>query len=172
MRAIPAWDGACRIQSVRDGPHDRSRRDRLCGLTFGLMRFDTKIAIAVRDDLASWQKLNVACFLSGGLVGSYPHLAGEPYVDASGQVYGRLIRQPVLVFSASAEELQRTLRRALERGLTPSLYTKELFATGHDGANRAAVASLSTQALDLVGLGLHGERKDVDKVTKGLALHS
>jgi hypothetical protein len=66
------------------------------------MRFDTKIAIAVRDDLASWQKLNVACFLSGGLVGSYPQLAGEPYVDASGQVYGRLIRQPVLVFSARA----------------------------------------------------------------------
>ncbi len=135
------------------------------------MRFDTKIAIVVRDDLASWQKLNVACFLSGGLVGSHPQLAGEPYVDASGQVYGRLIRQPVLVFSASAEELQKTLRRALERGLTPSLYTKELFATGHDAANRAAVASVSTEALDVVGLGLHGDRKEVDKATKGLPLH-
>ena len=45
------------------------------------------------------------------------------------------------------------LRRALERGLTPSLYTKELFATGHDAANRAAVARVATQALDLVGLG-------------------
>ena len=172
MRARPAWDGACRIQSVRHAPHDRSRRDLPRGFTFVLMRFDTKIAIVVRDDLASWQKLNVACFLSGGLVGSYPELAGECYVDASGQVYGRLVRQPVLVFSASAEELRRVLRRALERGLTPSIYTKELFATGHDAANRAAVASVSTEALDLVGLGLHADRKEVDKVTKGLALHS
>ena len=43
------------------------------------MNFSTKIAIVVRDDLAPWQKLNVACFLSGGLVGSYPELAGERY---------------------------------------------------------------------------------------------
>lgn len=172
MRAIPACDGACRIQSVREAPHDRSRRDLACGLTTVFMRFDTKIAIAVRDDLASWQKLNVACFLSGGLVGSHPELAGERYLDGSGQVYGRLIRQPILVFSASAEELHRTLRRARERGLTPSLYTKELFATGNDTDNRAAVARVATSALDLVGLGLHGDRKDVDKVIKGLTLHS
>ncbi|MBV9433320.1 MAG: DUF2000 family protein [Hyphomicrobiales bacterium] len=136
------------------------------------MRFDTKIAIVVRDDLATWQKLNVACFLSGGLVGSNPGLAGQPYVDASGQVYGRLIKQPVLVFSASAEALQGVLRRALERGLTPSLYTKELFVTGNDADNRAAVARVETPALDLVGLGLHGDRKLIDKVTKGLSLHS
>jgi hypothetical protein len=135
------------------------------------MRFDTKIAIVVRDDLATWQKLNTACFLSGGLVGDYPELAGERYADASGQAYGRLVRQPVLVFSASAEELQRMLRRALERGLAPSLYTSELFVTGNDADNRAAVASVSTEALDLVGLGLHGDRKEVDKVTKDLALH-
>lgn len=135
------------------------------------MRFETKIAIAVREDLATWQKLNVACFLSGGLVGAYPELAGERYADASGQRYGPLIRQPVLVFAASADELTRTLRRALERGLSPSLYTSELFATGHDEANRAAVAGVATEALDLVGVGLHADRKAVDKVMKGLALH-
>src|SRR5215831_6725871 len=31
----------------------------------GAMRFDTKIAIAVREDLAVWQKLNVTAFLAG-----------------------------------------------------------------------------------------------------------
>ncbi|MEO3434926.1 DUF2000 family protein [Inquilinus sp. CAU 1745] len=135
------------------------------------MRFETKIAVAVREDLATWQKLNVACFLSGGLVGAYPELAGERYADASGREYGPLIRQPVLVFAASADELTRTLRRALDRGLSPSLYTSELFATGHDEANRAAVAGIATEALDLVGIGLHSDRKAVDKVMKGLVLH-
>ena len=37
-------------------------RWRLSGQT-GAMRFETKIAIAVREDLAVWQKLNVTAFL-------------------------------------------------------------------------------------------------------------
>jgi hypothetical protein len=136
------------------------------------MIFTTKIAIVVRDDLAVWQKLNVACFLSGGLVGSYPELAGERYQDASGRTYGPLVRQPILVFAATGEDLTRTLRRCSERGLPASIYTRELFATGNDVANRAAVAAVATDGLDLVGLAIHAERKDVDKVTKGLRLHA
>jgi hypothetical protein len=135
------------------------------------MRFDTKIAIVVRDDLATWQKLNVACFLTGGLVGSYPQLAGERYRDASGRLYGPLIRQPILVFTASADAFKRTLQRASERALPVSIYTYELFATGNDDDNRAAVARVPTEALDLVGLAIHADRKAVDKVTKGLTLH-
>lgn len=135
------------------------------------MRFDTKIAIVVRDDLAAWQKLNVACFLSGGLVGSYPELPGERYVDASGRPYGPLIRQPILVFTADGEAMRRTFERATSRGLVLSIYTRELFETGNDTDNRAAVARVPTDALDLVGLALHADRKDVDKVTKGLPLH-
>jgi hypothetical protein len=135
------------------------------------MRFDTKIAVVIREDLAAWQKLNVACFLAGGLVGSYPELAGQRYRDASGRLYGPLIRQPILIFAASGEELTRTLQRAAERDIPVSLYTRELFATGNDDDNRAAVAAVPTDALDLVGLAFHADRKSVDKVTKGLQLH-
>jgi hypothetical protein len=135
------------------------------------MRFDTKIAIVVREDLATWQKLNVACFLAGGLVGSYPELAGERYADASGRGYGPLVRQPMLIFAASRQQLLDAFERAMARGLDPSIYTTELFATGNDADNRAAVADVVTDALDLVGIALHANRKDVDKVTKGLALH-
>ncbi len=135
------------------------------------MRFDSKISIVVHADLAVWQKLNVAAFLAGGLVGVHPELAGEPYRDGSGKFYGPLVRQPILVFSASGGELTRTLERARTRGLRPSIYTRELFATGNDVDNRRAVEAVATEALDLVGLALHGERKEVDKVTKGLTLH-
>lgn len=135
------------------------------------MRYDTKIAIVVRDDLATWQKLNVASFLAGGLVGASPELAGEPYQDASARFYGPLIRQPVLIFAAGAAELTNVLQRAQQRGVRPHLYTKELFVTGNDVDNRAAVAAVTTDALDLVGLGLHAERKEIDKIIKGLKLH-
>ena len=135
------------------------------------MRFETKIAIVVRDDLAIWQRLNVACFLAGGLVGDCPELAGEPYVDASDRCYGPLVRQPILIYAASRHELARTLRRASERGLKPSIYTSDLFATNNDIDNRAAVKAVPTDALDLVGIGLHADRKQIDKVTDGLVLH-
>src|SRR5882724_9580207 len=127
--------------------HDRSRPGLPYRFMLWAMNFSTKIAVVVRDDLAPWQKLNVACFLSGGLVGSYPELAGERYHDASGKLYGPLIRQPILVFAATGDELTRTLRRAGDRGLAVALYTSELFATGNDDDNRAAVASVATEAL-------------------------
>ncbi len=34
------------------------------------VRFDTKIAIAVRADLQQWQKLNVTAFLASGIAAS------------------------------------------------------------------------------------------------------
>lgn len=135
------------------------------------MRFDTKIAVVVREDLAVWQKLNVACFLAGGLVGAYPQLTGERYVDASGQGYGPLVRQPVLVFAGSRAELEQARQRALARGVTPSIFTAGLFATNNDVDNRAAVAAVSGDALDVVGIAVHADRKDVDKIVKDLRLH-
>ena len=135
------------------------------------MTFDTKIAVIVRQDLAVWQKLNVAAFLAGGLVGSWPELPGERYRDASGQAYGPLIRQPILIYGASGELLAAALRRARDRNLLVSLYTEELFRTGNDTENRAAVAAVSTDDLNLVGVALHAGKKDVDKVTKGLKFH-
>ncbi|MGE0240280.1 MAG: DUF2000 family protein [Parvibaculaceae bacterium] len=135
------------------------------------MTFDTKIAIVVREDLAPWQKLNVAAFLSGGLAGCYPEIVGARYGDASGRLYGPLVRQPILIFVAAKTELARTSSRARERGIMPSIYTMDLFTTYNDDDNRAAVAGVATESLDLAGLALHAERKLIDKVVKGLKLH-
>ncbi|KUG53283.1 hypothetical protein AVL62_00240 [Serinicoccus chungangensis] len=44
--------------------------------------FDTKIAVAVRDDLATWQRLNVTAFLTSGIAAALPELVGAPYADA------------------------------------------------------------------------------------------
>jgi len=135
------------------------------------MQYDTKIALIIRDDLLAWQKLNATAFLAGGLVGAVPEIAGAPYRDASGVGYGPLIRQPVMVFAGSGDDLKKVLNRALSRGLIPALYTLDLFSTMSDADNRAAVEAFATEDLDLAGLALHAERKMVDKVIKGLKLH-
>jgi hypothetical protein len=85
--------------------------------------------------------------------------------------YAPLIRAPVLVFAADRDELAGARRRALERGVAPAIYTRALFGTFNDADNRAAIADVAGDALDLVGLALAAERKLVDKIVKGLSLH-
>lgn len=135
------------------------------------MRFDTKIAVALRADLPVWQKLNVTAFTVSGLAATDPTTVGEPYEDASGRTYLPMFRQPVLVFAGAAADLRRAYERATERGIRMAIFTEDLFATGHDEANREAVKAVASAELNLVGLALRGDRKDVDKILKGLALH-
>ena len=135
------------------------------------MRFDTKIAVLLRDDLLSWQRLNVTAFLVSGLAATRPEIIGEPYEDADGTPYLPMFRQPVLVLEGSKEVLTAAHQRAVARELPLSVFTADLFETGFDAANRAAVKAVPRDALDLVGLALHGPKNAVDKVVKGLSLH-
>jgi len=135
------------------------------------MSFDTKIAVLVRDDLATWQRLNATAFLVSGIAGAVPELLGEEYVDADGTRYLPMFGQPVLVFEGDADTLKAAHARALGRGLRVSIFTSELFTTGNDRDNRAAVLAVARDKLDLVGLAVHGPRGVVDKVVKGATLH-
>ena len=139
--------------------------------TLGDVRFDSKIAIVVRGDLPTWQRLNLTAFLASAVAGGHPETIGEPYEDGSGNGYLAMFRQPVLVFEASAAELRTTWERAAARELSTAVFTDELFVTGNDADNRAAVAAVPADKLALAGLGLYGPRNAVDKVVKGLALH-
>ena len=135
------------------------------------MKFDTKIAIAVQESLAAWQKLNVTAFLASAVAGGAPEAIGEPYADGSGNAYLPMFRQPVLVYAAEPAALGRVRALAVGRGLAVAVYIEEMFKTGHDEANRAAVSAVAADDLPLVGLAVYGPRNAVDKVMKGLPLH-
>ncbi len=133
------------------------------------IRFDTKIAVLLRDDLEPWQRLNVTAFLVSGLGATVPEVVGEPYADADGVPYLPMFRQPVMIFEGGKETLTAAHGRALVRALPRAVFTSDLFATGNDRDNRAAVRAVPTAALDLVGLAVYGPRNRVDKVFKGVA---
>ncbi|HLL32772.1 DUF2000 domain-containing protein [Streptomyces sp.] len=135
------------------------------------VRFDTKIAVLLRDDLAPWQRLNVTAFLVSGLGTEIPEVIGEPYADADGTPYLPMFRQPVLVMEGSKEVLTAAHGRAVSRALPRAVFTSDLFATGNDRDNRAAVRAVPRDQLDLVGLALYGPRNAVDKVLKGARMH-
>ncbi|MBZ6230882.1 DUF2000 domain-containing protein [Streptomyces olivaceus] len=135
------------------------------------IRFDTKIAVLLREDLETWQRLNVTAFLVSGLSHQFPELVGEPYEDADAVGYLPMFRQPVLVFEGTKETLANAHARVLSRALPRALFTSDLFGTGNDRDNRAAVRAVPTAELDLVGLAVHGPKNAVDKVLKGARMH-
>jgi hypothetical protein len=135
------------------------------------MKFDTKIKIVLWNELKPWQALNVTAFLMSGIAGTQ-HIIGEPYVDADGQEYLPMSQQPIMIHSASKEELQELLEKSIAReGIALAIYPEGLFQTFDDEANRAEVASHATKDLNLVGIGLRGKKNAIDKLTKGLPLH-
>ncbi|HUA45674.1 MAG TPA: DUF2000 domain-containing protein [Solirubrobacteraceae bacterium] len=138
----------------------------------GVGQFDTKVAVVVRDDLATWQRLNVTAFLMSGVVASAENGAiGEGYVDGDGRHYLPLLVQPVLVFEASGAKLKTVHERAERRDVTLAIYTRQMFATGNDEDNRAVVRAVATGELDLVGVALRAPHRDADAVLRGLDRH-
>ena len=53
-----------------------------------------------------------------------------------------------------------------------TIFIEELFGTYNDIENRAMVRRFATEDLNLVGIGLRGKKNQVDKLLKGIPLHS
>src|SRR5205823_2142666 len=141
-RAWPPAGGPAFASSAPSRRSDRSTRPHCPAPAFktsgsatsqaAQMTGPTKIAVAIRADLANWQQLNVTAFLVSGIAATRPDTTGEPYQDASGTHYLPMFGQPVLVYTADAEALAKARERAVQRSLAVAVYTEELFATGND----------------------------------------
>ena len=75
------------------------------------------------------------------------------------------------LYGADSAALTRVLDRALARGVQVAVYTEDMFATGHDAANRAVVRAVERANLNLVGIGFRADRKVADKIVDKLTFH-
>lgn len=135
--------------------------------------YDKKIAIVILQDLLTWQKLNVAAFLTSAVAIRFPDTHGKSFVNASGSAYLPFIKHPVLVYGAeTGVQIKRAFSRAKERELHIGIYTRPLFDTKNEEGNLAEIAKYTDDDQDLVGIILYGENKKVDKALDGLKFHS
>lgn len=134
--------------------------------------YDNKLALVLRADLLDWQKLNVTAFLASAVAIQFPETHGQALVSASGSTFLPFLKHPILVYQApDAAALHKALARGRERGVHVGIYTQELFATKNEAENLAEIARHPDQELNLVGIGLYGPNKEVDKALKGLKFH-
>ncbi|AUG54602.1 DUF2000 family protein [Thalassospira marina] len=133
--------------------------------------FDTKVAIILRNDLESWQSLNVTAFLMSGIIAKFPEIIGDDYVDRNGNKYNPMSVQPAIVLAADQATMGKIHNRIIERGVPASLYIEEMFATGHDAANREVFGQFAPDDAKVVGIALRAEKRVADKITKGAKMH-
>lgn len=96
---------------------------------------------------------------------------GEPYIDKSGKKYLPMSGQPILIYSATKEEMKEIIKKATNRDIQMSVYNEEMFKTSNDIDNRACIKKYETEELELVGIGLCGKKNHVDKTLHGYRLH-
>ena len=134
--------------------------------------YDKKIAIIVREDLPTWQKLNVAAFLASSVAIKFPETHGKEFINASQSVYLPFIKQPILIYKAENDtEIRRAFKRAKERELHIGVYTEPLFGTKNEDENHVEIAKHTDEEQVLVGIVIYGEAKQVNKATDGLKFH-
>lgn len=179
-----AATGQCRVLSTHLIGHARNVQDESADAVKTLnmpdndsrpvnsspfVRFDTKVVVVLGEGLAVWQELNVM----SGIATSAPGLVGEPYRDRDAAAYLPMLREPVIVLTADSDVLARAREKAATReDIAVAIYTRERFTTGHDEANRAAVAAVASDNLDLVGIAVRGPRNVVDRIVKGATFHA
>jgi len=137
------------------------------------MTYENKIAIVIKDDLAAWQKLNVASFLASAVAIQFPETHGAKFVNASGSEYLPFIKHPILIYKADTPlDLKRAFLRARERGLHIGIYTEPLFATKNEQENHLEISRCSDEEQSLAGIVVYGESKKVSKALDGLKFHA
>ena len=136
------------------------------------MYHENKIAIVIKNDLLSWQKLNVASFLAGSIAIKFPETHGKPFINASESEYLPFIKQPILIYGADElSQLKRAFSRARQRDLHIGIYTKPLFSTKNETENHIEMKKCTDENQDLVGIAIYGEKRKVSKALDGLKFH-
>jgi hypothetical protein len=136
------------------------------------MFYENKIAMVIRDDLQTWQKLNVASFLASSVAIQFPETHGAKFVNASGSEYLPFIKHPILIYKADTHaEIKRAFQRAKERQLHIGIYTDALFSTKNEDGNHLEISKSSDDDQILAGIVIYGENKQVSKALDGLKFH-
>ena len=135
------------------------------------MQFETKIIIAVRDDLKPWQELNITAFLMSGIVAENHNIIGQRHRDSEGNDYSEISGQPIIILHRSSNVLRNMRMRALNREVNTAVYIEEMFETDHDEANRLAFSQHGTDEGNTVRVAYIADKKIAYKISKGAKMH-
>lgn len=133
-----------------------------------------KVALVLSAALAPGAAANVAACLAAGLSAARPGWAGRPLSDATGLASVASSHLPITILRAEREALQALLRRLAEGSREPdglvSLFPEYAQSMHEAEAYWLRHAQTRHTEHDLLGVGLHGPKRWVARLSGSLPL--
>lgn len=131
----------------------------------------TKVVVAVRNDLPAGMAANAAAVLALSLGPQLGETVGEDGRDASGGAHAGLNTHPVPVVTATAEQLRGLRQEALGEPDVRMIALNEVARAAREyGAYLDTLAVTEPEAIEYVGVIVHGPRGRVTRLTKRFPL--
>lgn len=134
--------------------------------------FSKKITIVVREDLASWQLTNtighIAAYLGNKM--KEPFDTGESFVTKDSVNIPRNSQFAIVVLKASVEELKKLNSQLPSSGLMWMVYVQEMIDMIDDEEIVKSLSQITSEDLNILGIGLFGSKDELKKITGNLKL--
>jgi lysyl-tRNA synthetase class 2 len=135
--------------------------------------FSKKMVLVLDEKLQDWRLTNTVGHLSAYLGNhiepvyfvsrSEFELAGEETTPANSQY-------PIVSLGATQNQLHNLMKQVEEARLTHLTYIKEMIDTTNDEELQAMVTGKTKDQLEIHGIGIFGNKEEVDKLTKKFSL--
>lgn len=134
--------------------------------------FTKKMTIVVREDVASWQLTNtvghIAAYLGNKM--SEPFDTGESFTSKDGKNFPRNSQYGIVVLRASKDELKDLSGKLQNSGLSWIMYVQEMIDMIDDSELARALQAVSSEEMNLLGIGLFGPKDILKELTSVLKL--
>ena len=134
--------------------------------------FSKKMTIVLREDLASWQLTNtighIAAYLGNKM--KEPFDTGESFVSKDGITFPRNSQFAVVALKASLEELRSLNNTVSDSGLLWITYVQEMIDMIDDEELAKSLQSISSNDINILGIGLFGSKDTLKEMTETLKL--
>lgn len=134
--------------------------------------FSKKLSIAVREDVASWQLTNTVAHIVAYLGNkmSEPFDTGEYFTSKDGIQLPRNSQYGIVALRATKEDLKTLVRVLLTTDILWIVYVQEMIDMIDDTELEAALSSIPSGEMDILGVGMFGSKETLKELTGTLKL--
>lgn len=134
--------------------------------------FSKKMVIVLREDLSSWPLTNtighIAAFLGNKM--KEPFDTGSSFQSKDVLNYPRNSQYPVVALKATEDQLKDLIRELRGRGLLWIAYVQEMIDMSNDAELAKALQAINSEEMDVLGLGIFGDKVELKELTRKLTL--
>jgi lysyl-tRNA synthetase class 2 len=134
--------------------------------------FEKKMVMVVEKELGEWKLLNALSHMAAFIGNKMPDTfdTGTYFVTKDGVKLPRNSQFPIVVLSATKSQIRDLTEQAQKQGVLEITFTKDMIETTDDKKLEKMIGEQASDHLDYLGIGLFGQKSQLDEITKGLNL--